>query len=107
MLTQDETLFLEYWDKNRDKQKNVWYQLAYGSPWGLVFALPVLIAVIFHDWYKNMVPISKSQIILISVAVLAIAIFYSVFRMKFRWEYNDQLYKELKLKEQKGDAAQL
>jgi hypothetical protein len=72
-----------------------------------VFALPVLVVVIFHDWYKNMIPISKSLIILITITVLGIAVFYSVFRMKFRWDANEQFYKELKFKEQKTDAADL
>lgn len=107
MLTKDEMLFVEYWEKNRDKEKRFLRQLAYGSPWGLVFALPVLVVVIFHDWYKNMIPISKSLIILITITVIGIAVFYSVFRMKFRWEQNEQFYKELKFKEQKTDAADL
>ena len=107
MLTKDEKLFLAYWEKNRDKEKKVLRQLAYGSPWGLVFALPVLIAVIFNDWYKNMIPISKSQIILILITVIGIAVFYSIFRMKFKWEHNEQIYKELKFKEKKEDAVLL
>ena len=37
------------------------------------------------------------------MAVLAIAVFYALFRMKFKWEMNDQLYKELKFKEQQPD----
>ena len=52
-----------------------------------------------------MIPISQSQIILISITVIGIAVFYSIFRMKFKWEHNEQLYKELKFKERKDDAA--
>lgn len=107
MLTKDERLFIEYWEKNRDNEKRFFRQLTYGSPWGLVFALPVLVAVIFHDWYKNMIPISKSLLILIIITVLCIAVFYSLFRMRFKWEANEQFYKELKFKEQKKDAADL
>ncbi len=107
MLTKDEKLFIEYWDNNRDKERKFFRQLTYGSPWGLVFALPVLVVVIFHDWYKNMIPISRTQIILIIITVLSIAVFYSVFRMKFKWDNNEQLYKELKFKEKKNDAADL
>lgn len=105
MLTKEEISFIEYWERNRQKEKNILYQLAYGSPWGLIFALPVLLTVIFHDWYKNMIPISKSQVILISIVVIMIAIFYAIFRMKFKWDQHEQQYKELKFKEQKGDAA--
>ncbi len=107
MLTKQEESFLEFWEKNRDNEKKFLKQLAYGWPWGLVFALPVLVVVIFHDWYKNMVPISKGQIILIIITVLAIAIFYAAFRMRFRWEHNEQAYKELKFKKQQNDAADL
>ncbi len=105
MLNNEEKLFLEYWEKNRDKQKHFLYQFASGLPFGLLFALPVLVAVIFHDWYKTMVYISGSQVIVIIIGVIIVAVFFAVFRMKFKWEQNEQLYKELKFKEQKDDAA--
>ena len=62
MITEQEKLFIDYWDKNRDKQKRWFYQLAIGFPAGLVFALPILLSVIFHDWYKQMIFISGSQL---------------------------------------------
>ena len=105
MLTKDEKLFLEYWEKNRDKEKRFLRQLAGGLPIGLIFALPVLVAVIFHNWYKSMIYISGSQIIVIIVGVLVITVFFAIFRMKFKWENNEQLYKELKFKEKKDGAA--
>jgi hypothetical protein len=105
MLTKDEKLFLEYWEKNRDKEKQFMRLLAGGLPVGLIFALPVLVAVIFHNWYKSMIYISGSQVIVISIGVLGIAVFFAIFRMKFKWENNEQLYKELKFKAKKDDAA--
>ena len=105
MITDQEKLFLEYWEKNRDKQKKSLYQLAFGLPIGLVFALPILLSIIFHDWYKNMEYISNSEVTVIMMAVLAIAVFYALFRMKFKWEMNDQLYKELKFKEQQKEGV--
>jgi membrane protein YdbS with pleckstrin-like domain len=105
MITDQEKLFIDYWEANRDKQKKTLYQLALGLPIGLVFALPVLLSVIFHDWYKQMIFISASEITTILIAVLGIAVFFALFRMKFKWEENEQLYKELKFKEQKPDAA--
>src|SRR5664279_1889449 len=92
MLTKDEKLFLEYWEKNREKEKRFMRQLAGGLPIGLVFALPVLVAVIFHNWYKAMTYISGSQIIVIIIGVLGVAVFFAIFRMKFKWENNEQLY---------------
>ena len=105
MLTKDEILFLEYWEKRREKEKQFFRQLVTGLPMGLVFALPVLLVVIFHGWYKNMIYISDSQIIVIIIGVLCVAIFFSIFRGKSKWESNEQLYKELKFKEKQDDAA--
>ena len=105
MLTKDEKLFVEYWEKNRDKEKHFKRQLAGGLPIGFVFALPVLVAVIFHNWYKSMVYISDSQLIVIIIGVFGVAVFFAIFRMKFKWEKNEQLYKELKFKEERDDAA--
>lgn len=105
MITDQEKLFIDYWEANRDNQKKTLYQLALGLPIGLVFAFPVLLSVIFHDWYKQMVFISGSQLTVIMIGILGIAVFFALFRMKFKWEENEQLYKELKFKEQKPDAA--
>ena len=107
MLTHDEKLFIAYWEANREKQKRILYRLAVGLPVGLVFAFPILLSVIFHDWYKSMIFISSSQVTVILIAVLGIAVFFALFRMKFKWEQNDQFYKELKFKEQEPDAAEL
>lgn len=101
MLTNDEQLFINYWEANRDKQKKIFYQLAIGLPVGLVFAFPVLLSVIFHDWYKQMIFISASQITIILITVFGIAVFFALFSMKFKWEENEQRYKELKFKQSK------
>ena len=107
MLNNDEKKFVQYWEQNREKQKHFGYQLLSGLPFGLVFALPVMVAVIFHDWYKSMIYISPSQLIVILIGVIIVAVFFSVFRMKVKWEHNEQLYKELKYKETKDHAAHL
>ena len=107
MITENEKEFMNWWEEHRERERNIWHKLVYGSPWGLIFALPVLLAVIFNDWYKNMIAISRGQIIIISIAVLAIALFYAFFRMQVKWEQNDQHYEELKLREKKSDAALL
>jgi pilus assembly protein TadC len=101
MLTEQEKLFIGYWEKNRDNHKRLFYQLLIGLPIGLVFAFPILLSVIFHDWYKQMIFISGSQVTVILAGVLGIAVFFALFRMKFKWEQNEQFYKELKYKEEK------
>ena len=107
MITDQEQLFINYWEVNRVKQKKIFYQLAWGLPLGLVFALPVLLSVIFKDWYKSMVFISSAQITLILITVLGIAVFFALFRMKFKWEENEQRYKELKYKQSKTEQIPL
>ena len=99
MLTDQEKLFVDHWEKNRNKEKKILYKLALGLPIGIVFAFPILLSVIFRSWYKNMVYISGSQLTIIIIAVLAIAVFFALAKMKFKWENNEQLYKELKFKE--------
>lgn len=96
---------MDYWKENRERESKWTRKLTYGAPMGLTFALPMLLAVIFHDWYKNMIPITRGQIILITITVIAIAAFYAYFRQQVRWEHNEQLYEELKLREGENDAA--
>lgn len=105
MLTEKDKSFIKYWEENREKDKKIWRKFLYGSPWGLIFALPILLAVIFHDWYKNMVYISPSLISLIIIGVIGIAVFFTVFSMQFKWDRNEQIYKELKFKQKKEEAA--
>ncbi len=100
MLTEQEKSFMEYWEKNRLKQKHSAYGIAIGLPAGILFGLPILVSVLFHDWYKSMIYISPSQIVVIAIAVIAISIFIAIFKMKFTWENKEQLYKELKHKDQ-------
>ncbi len=107
MITDQEQLFINYWEANRDREKKGLYQLAIGLPLGLVFAFPVLLSVLFHDWYKSMVFISGSQITVILITVLGIAVFFALFRMKFKWEENEQRYKELKFKQSKTEPNNL
>lgn len=79
--------------------------MIFGGPWGLIFALPILVAVFFHDWYKRMVPVTKGQLILICLAVAAIAFFYAYFRQQVRWENNEQTYKALKLRQEQENLT--
>jgi uncharacterized membrane protein YqiK len=52
-----------------------------------------------------MVYISPSLITIIIIAVIGIAVFYTLFSMRFKWDRNEQIYKELKFKQKKEDAA--
>lgn len=96
MISQENREFVDWWEKNRERERNWMNQLTIGLPLGLVFGLPVLLSVMFRGWYKRMPYISGSQFTIILMACLGIAVFYAVFSMRFKWEMNEQRYQELK-----------
>lgn len=94
-MSSEDLAFLEYWEKNRLREKNTFNQLAVGLPLGLVFGLPIMLSFLLRGWYKRMPYISGSQLTVVIMALLGIAVFYAIFRMKFKWEINEQRYSEL------------
>jgi len=89
-------MFLDYWAKNRDRQKKLLYQLGVGLPLGLVLGA-VIMANFFSGWYKRADMIANSQFnpVVLYIAVLLIAVFFAVFSKKFQWDQQEQRYKEL------------
>ena len=101
MLSAQEKEFMQWWEQNRSREKRLLSQLTIGLPLGLAFGFPILLSVMFRGWYKNMPYVSGSQLTIILIAVLLVVVFYSIFKMRFKWEMNEQRYLELK---QKADA---
>lgn len=104
MLSEKEIQFLRYWEQNRERQNTVISKIGRGFPMALLFALPILLFVIaiwffFPDWYMKISKTSPGTFITAIFALLGIVLFYSFFRMQFKWELNEQLYKEMKVKE--------
>jgi len=102
MLDQKEKLFVEYWELNRMKEKNIFYQLLTGLPIGLLFALPIIF-ILFTGryWFKRADMVANTElspIILVS-AVLMIATFVAILYKRHQWDMKEQQYKELKVKE--------
>jgi len=102
MLDQKEKLFVEYWELNRMKEKNIFYQLLTGLPIGLLFALPIIF-ILFTGryWFKRADMVANSElnpVILVS-AVLMIATFVAILYKRHQWDMKEQQYKELKVKE--------
>jgi hypothetical protein len=91
--------FVRWWEANRDRERRWVRQLSIGLPLGLVFGLPIILSVVFRGWYKRMPYISGTQLILILMACLVIAVFYSIIRMRVRWDQREQRYQELKRSE--------
>jgi hypothetical protein len=99
----NEEQFAQWWEANRDRQKKWLNQLTVGLPLGLVFGLPVLLSVLFRGWYKRMPYVSGTQLTLIIMACMAIAVFFAIFRMRFKWEMNEQRYREWLAQQKKAN----
>ncbi len=99
ILTKQEERFIEYWEKNSEKEKSLFRQLFFGLPFGLLLGIGVVL-MLESGWYQraNMVAYSQSSPWLLVIAIIAIAVFAGVFYKKYRWEMNDQHYKELQVK---------
>jgi hypothetical protein len=101
MLTQEEKDFMEYWEKNRGRQRKLWRQLLLGIPAGLLFIVPMLISISAH-WDKRAEieansPQNFNPWVILS-AFLLISGFIAVFSRKLGWDKNEQRYLELKAK---------
>lgn len=73
----------------------------------LLFGMPIILLIMvvkifFADWYMKISGISPGMFLTAVIAMLGIVVFYSYFRMQYKWEMNEQLYKELKAKENKS-----
>jgi hypothetical protein len=106
MISEKEIAFLRYWEKNRDIENSFISKLTRGFPMALLFGLPIILLVVvvrlfLPDYYMKISGTSPGMFITAVIAMLLVVTFYAYFRMQFKWEMNEQLYQELKLKENK------
>jgi uncharacterized membrane protein len=97
MLTTEEKDFIEYWERNRVKQKRLVKQFLIGLPLGVLFATLIFVNFL-SGWYKRADMIINSQgslILVVLVAVILIVIFVSIFSVRHKWDINEQRYREL------------
>lgn len=100
MLAPEEKKFIEYWDANRDAQRSLTRQIFFGLPFGLLLGIGVLV-VFEAGWYERatMVAYTQSSPYVLVAAIVVIAVFTGIFYKRYKWDMNEQLYKELKAKE--------
>jgi uncharacterized membrane protein affecting hemolysin expression len=99
MITAEEQKFIAYWSKKREENKLNPFFFAKGFTIGLVFSILVIIC-IGADWYKRAtMDANKSSPIVLFIALLCITIFLAIFYNSFKYEQNEQLFKELKHKD--------
>jgi hypothetical protein len=98
-LTDEEMKFLEYWRKNRNKQKKLFRQLLIGLPAGLVFAIPIILN-FSAGWDRRASMWAQGHtddhtITILIIAVLVIAVFMAIFSKRHKWEMYEQQYLEI------------
>ena len=106
MLNEKEKQFLTYWESEREKQNTMFRKILNGLPMAALFSLPILLFIFavylfFPEWYTRVSNTSSGSFITIIIAVFLCMIFFSYFRMNYKREMNEQLYRELKSKEKK------
>ena len=98
MLTHDEKKFIDYWEHNRLRKKNVLRQLSVGLPLAVLFVVAIFINFI-SGWDKRaqmIINTDPSIIIVLIIACLLIVIFIVIFSARHRWDLNEQRYRELR-----------
>ena len=104
MISEKEQSFILYWEKNREIENTFVRKLTAGLPMAIIFALPVilfvmLIKIFLPEWYMKVSGVAAGSFFAVLLALFVLVIFYAYFRMQFKWESNEQLYNELKLKQ--------
>ena len=93
MLTKKETDFLCYWEQERVRESRFLSKLSRGLPMAMLFGLPVILSLIAvyllsPDWYAKISNSASGAFETLMLAVILIILFYSYFRMHFKWEMN-------------------
>ena len=85
-----------YWENNREKQRKTYRQFLLGIPIALLFVLPIAVN-FFAGWYKRADMVRGGQEFnpgVLLAALLIITGFIAIFSRRFRWDQNEQHYKE-------------
>ena len=107
MISEKDNAFLLYWETNREIEKTFMSKLTRGLPMALLFGLPIILLVVvirifIPDWYMKISATSSGMFFTAVLAMIGVVLFYAYFRMQYKWEMNEQLYQELKSKENKS-----
>ncbi len=105
MITIEEQKFIAYWSKKREESKLNPFFFVKGFTVGLVFSILVLIC-LGADWYKRATMDANTKLnpIVLFVALLLITLFLAIFYNSFKYEQNEQLFKELKHKDKSSNS---
>jgi hypothetical protein len=104
MITEDEKLFLQYWEANRLRQRKIMKQLLIGLPIGMLFGLPVIFMLFSgRFWYKRADMEANTHLnpLVLVIAVILIIVFVAIFYKRHQWDMKEQQYLEIKAREEK------
>lgn len=106
MLTEKEKQFVAYWEREREWRSTFSNKLVSGLPMAMLFFFPIVLSIVvvyfyFPEWYTKISKTSTGMFVTVVLAVFIAIVFFSYFRMHYKWEMNEQLYKELKSKDNK------
>jgi hypothetical protein len=104
MLNEREKKFMAYWEANRDKEGSLKHQLLTGLPLGAIYGLATPILV-FSGIFK-LPRANFGFFVTMLVATFFIIVFISLFNKKFKYERNNDAYKELAAKLKKEQHLQ-
>ena len=107
MISEKDVQFLRYWEQVREGENTFASKIMRGLPMAFLFGFPIILSVVSvrlfaPDWYMKISQTSPGAFITIIIAMCLIILFYAYFRMQYKWEMNEQLYQELKNKENKS-----
>ncbi len=126
MISEKDRQFIEYWEKVRERESTFGHKFLAGLPMAFMFGLPILIffgvvKIFFPSWFTTashkqtdvavpelsarFMKLSSGDMIAAFIAVIIVILFFSYFRMHYKWEMNEQLYKELKSRQKKSSEA--
>jgi len=114
------------WEAARLRESSFRHKFLSGLPMAFLFGMPVLIffigvKIFFPSWFttashkatdvvvpgmtEKFMQLSTGDVVAAFIAVVITVLFFSYFRMHYKWEHNEQLYLELKSKEKKSAHA--
>jgi uncharacterized BrkB/YihY/UPF0761 family membrane protein len=103
MLSEKDKDFIARWEVERERLNGFKARLIAGLPMAVLFCLPILafvaaVYLFFPEWYTKISGSLPGSIATIITAVVICILFFSYFRMQYKWETNEQHYLELKSK---------
>ena len=104
MLTEHEKRFVEYWEKNRDRERKVFRQWLVGLPIGIAVSGAIALSYI-TGWSKQATMVANTMFnpLVLIIALVIIVSFFAIFSRKHKWDMNEQRYLEFKARQRRDE----